>query len=336
MVEKILYEICDKMTDSLSQEQIQKLKNVLYIVFHNKIITEECTEIVPTETNEDLELIKMFMVFKRISGRKESTLLSYKNEILKFRCSLNKNLKEVNAMDIRYYLANLTIKQNNSLVTIRNKFHVLNSFYTFLEAEEIINKNPCKKIETVKINDIIKEPYTARELEAIRNACRNYRERALIETLYSTGLRVSEFCSLNINHIDFNKQEFNVIGKGNKERKVYLSDSACFYLQKYLEERFRNNDISSRSNEPLFINLRKKERIDTSGVQWIVREIGKRGNVTNVHPHRFRRTFATDLLERGMKVEEIMILLGHSRIETTMIYCKVNNTTIESSFHKYI
>ena len=335
MLEKIIINICDQMSEILTQKQVQELKNVLYMNFHNKKVVEETTSIIPTEQDPDMIKIKMFVASKKVSGCAESSLKKYVYDIMKFKDAINKPFDEIVAMDVRWYLAMCQEIKKNKLTTIEGIRSSLYTFYSFLELEDLIKNNPMKRVEPVKIPTEIKKAFSAQEMEAIRSACEDIRKRAIIELLYSTGLRVSELCSLNIGDIDIYKQEFTVVGKGNKERKLYISDTAWFHLYRYILDRCKTENcmITSLKDAPLFVNKNKK-RLAESGVQWILRDIGRRANIENVHPHRFRRTFATDLLSRGMKIEEVMLLMGHAKIETTLIYCDIKDKSIKSSFYK--
>lgn len=126
------------------------------------------------------------------------------------------------------------------------------------------------------------------------------------------------------------KQELIVYGKGSKERKTYLTDGAKFYLRRYLQER------GAKPDEPLFVTLDSPHnRLTVAGVQYMLRQLGKRADVKNVHPHRFRRTIATDLLSRGMPIEQVKEFLGHEKLDTTMIYCTVKTESVQASHRKY-
>ena len=171
-------------------------------------------------------------------------------------------------------------------------------------------------------------------MEALRTSCSTLRDRALVEFLYSTGVRVSELVALNVGDIEMGRQELIVYGKGSKERKTYLTDSAKFYLRRYLQTRSAEEGINDR---PLFVTLDKPhDRLTVAGVQYMLRQLGQRAGVENVHPHRFRRTIATDLLNRGMPIEQVQRLLGHQRIDTTMMYAQVKQSNVKIAHRKYV
>lgn len=160
-----------------------------------------------------------------------------------------------------------------------------------------------------------------------RGNCRNPEKKA-----------VHFLCSLNVGDIDLYKQEFKVMGKGRKERRLYISDGACFHLYRYLRWRMSKEGLTMEelASKPLFVSAKKPySRMTVAGVQYLVKNLGKKAGVGNVHPHRFRRTFATDLLNRGMRIEEVMVLMGHTKIETTLIYCNIKQDNVRESYRKY-
>ena len=213
-----------------------------------------------------------------------------------------------------------------SATTLQSRIRYLSSFFDFLVNEEYIDRNPTSKIERVMVEKKIKRAFSDADIEALRKACDNKRDRAYIEFLYSTGTRVTESLSLNVKDVNFSEGEVIVFGKGHKERVVYLSDTASKYLQEYLEDRYAQPD------EPLFTHQVNHQRMTPRGAQVLLKEVGDKAGVENVHPHRFRRTMATHLLDRGMPIEQIKEVLGHERLDTTMIYCNVNSGKVKASF----
>lgn len=338
MLHELLINVLQQMSDSLDEKQLDKLQNVLYIQFHDKKIEEETYELEETDTDNDTYKIKMFVASKKVSGRQNNTLAQYVREIHNCRNTVNKPIEDITTMDLRWYFGMLRERNGISMVTLQGRMRYLNSFWTFLEREKLVNDNPVARIESLRIESTIKKAYSGQEIEALKMACDRERDRALIEFLYATGVRVSELCSLNVGDIDLYKQEFVVMGKGRKERRLYISDVASFHLFRYLKWRTQKERLSldELANKPLFATAKKPyERLTVAGVQYLVKQIGKKAGVGNVHPHRFRRTFATDLLNRGMRIEEVMVLMGHTKIETTLIYCNIRQDNVRESYRKY-
>lgn len=337
-IEELLMSVVQAMSNSLDEEQLDKLQNVLYIQFHGKKIVEEKNELQSTGTDSDTAKVRLFVASKKVSGRQDNTLAQYVREISNCRNALGKNIEDITTMDLRWYFGMLREVNKISMVTLQGRMRYLNSFWTFLQRERLVNDNPVARIESLRIESTIKKAFSAQEMEALRMACSRERDRALVEFLYATGVRVSELCSLSVGDIDLYKQEFQVMGKGRKERTIYINDVACFHLFRYLKWRAQKEGLTLEelASRPLFATVKRPyDRMTKAGVQYLLKQLGKRAGVGNVHPHRFRRTFATDLLNRGMRIEEVMVLMGHTKIETTLIYCNIKQDNVRESYRKY-
>ena len=332
MVEKVLERIVNEMAPHLDQGQLEHLSNVLYINFHGLEVQEQCTELVASGMNGDEAKIRMFVASKKAVNRQDATLKQYTREICNMLNFLGKRLEDITGMDLRYYYGVMREQRGIKMSTMQTRLHYLSSFWDFLNTEELVTGNPVKKVGLLKLEKVIKKPFSAAELEALRVNCTELRDRALVEFLYSTGVRVSEMVALNVGDIEMGKQELVVYGKGSKERKTYLTDGAKFYLRRYLQTR----EQEGLSEEPLFVTLDSPHnRLTVAGVQYMLRQLGERAKVKNTHPHRFRRTIATDLLSRGMPIEQVKEFLGHEKLDTTMIYCTVKEASVQSSHKKY-
>ena len=177
---------------------------------------------------------------------------------------------------------------------------------------------------------IVKEIYSGESLELMRDKCNNLRDLAIIDLLTSTGIRVGELVTLDISDIDFENRECIVLGKGNKERRVYFDARTKIHLQKYLLER-------TDKNPALFVSLQKPfKRLLISGVEIRLRNIGRELNLDKVHPHKFRRTLATMAIDKGMPIEQVQQLLGHQSIDTTLQYAMVNQINVKNSCKKFL
>ena len=177
---------------------------------------------------------------------------------------------------------------------------------------------------------VVKNVISDEGIEKLRDNCRELRDLAIIDLLYSTGIRVGELVNLNIDDIDLNDRECVVYGKGDKERRVYFDAKAKVHLKSYIESR-------SDDNEALFVTLDSPhERLKISGVEIRLRQLGRRLNIDRVHPHKFRRTMATRAIDKGMPIEQVQKILGHSQIDTTMQYAMVNQTNVKTSHQKYM
>lgn len=326
MKEKVIKEIEQKMASILNNEQKEKLKEVLSYTFFNIEVTA-----IKDELNEDTtDYAKLFISAKRIEGCSERTLNYYETTINNMIENINKKVNCIETEDLRNYLSEYQSKNNCSKVTIDNVRRILSSFFAWLEDEDYIVKSPVRRIHKVKATQTVKETYTDEELEEMRDACTEIRDLAMIDFLSSTGVRVGEL--VNLDRVDVNMQERScvVLGKGGKEREVYFDARTKIHLQNYLNTRTDNNSA-------LFVSLLKPyDRLKISGVEIRLRELGKKTNIKKVHPHKFRRTMATKAIDKGMPIEQVQVLLGHRKIDTTLQYAMVNQNNVRNSHKRFI
>lgn len=326
MKEKVIKEIEQKMASILNNEQKEKLKEVLLYTFYNIEVTSIKDELVADTT----DYAKMFIAAKRIEGCSERTLNYYETTIKTMVEKLSKKINSIETEDLRNYLSEYQAKNNCSKVTIDNVRRILSSFFAWLEDEDYIMKSPVRRIHKVKATQTVKETYTDEELEEMRDACVEIRDLAMVDFLASTGVRVGELVNLDRVDIDMQERSCVVLGKGGKEREVYFDARTKIHLQNYLNSRIDNNPA-------LFVSLlRPYDRLKISGVEIRLRELGKRINIKKIHPHKFRRTMATKAIDKGMPIEQVQVLLGHKKIDTTLQYAMVNQNNVRNSHKKFI
>lgn len=272
--------------------------------------------------------IKLFLAGKRLEGLSELTLKGYALDLRIFAEHIQKATAEITTADIRTYLGEFNRLKSSSL---SSKLSVLKSFFSWLTSEDILLKDPTKRIKPPKKEKRMPKALTVEELEMIREACRTPRERAMIEVYYATGARLTEVQQLNRDDIDWQTMSVQVVGKGNKERTVYLSFKAVYHLKKYLMRRIDNESA-------LFITERKPyRRLSNRGIQREVKQIAERSGVKkNVHPHIFRHTFATLLLNNGADLVSVQGLLGHEDPATTQIYAQVTDEKKKSAHKQFL
>lgn len=338
MIEKILENVVNEMLPHLDQKQLEQLQNVLYINFHGVEVKEEHYELADTGIDGDEAKIRMFIASKKAINRQTKTLMQYTREIYNMLDFLGKRLEDITGMDLRYYYGVMRERRGIKMSTMQTRLHYLSSFWDFMITEELVKSNPVKKVGLLKLEKVIKKPFSSEEMEALRLNCDGLRNRALVEFMYSTGVRVSELVSLNVQDIEMGKQRLVVYGKGSKERRSYLTDSANFYLKRYLKQRCDDEGVTIDQIQrmPLFVTLDfPHNRLTAAGVQYMLRSLGKRAGLDHVHPHRFRRTIATDLLNKGVPIEQVKEFLGHEKLDTTMLYCTIKEESVQASHRKY-
>ena len=206
----------------------------------------------------------------------------------------------------------------------------ISSFFSWLEEEDYILKSPMRRIHKIRTKKPVKEIITDEGIEKLRDGCKELRDLAMIDLLYSTGIRVGELVNLDITDVDFESRECKVFGKGDKERVVYFDAKTKIHLMEYITSR-RDNETA------LFVSLNAPhERLKISGVEIRLRQLGRSLNLDRIHPHKFRRTMATRAIDKGMPIEQVQKILGHSQIDTTMQYAIVNQSNVKVSHQKYM
>ena len=314
--------ILNEMADFLSIAQMKKLQEVLL-----KNLSSETPQ---REQTSNETYLKMFIDAKQIEACSERTLQYYKMTVEHLLATLDVPVRKMTTDEIRSYLANYQQRNNCSKVTVDNVRRNISSFFSWLEEEDYILKSPMRRIHKIKTKQSVKETISDEMIEKLRDNCECARDLAMIDLLYSTGIRVGELVRLNISDIDFEERECIVYGKGDKERRVYFDAKAKLHLQNYINSRHDDNPA-------LFTTLDAPyDRLKISGVEIRVRELGRKISMERIHPHKFRRTMATRAIDKGMPIEQVQKLLGHSQIDTTMQYAMVNQNNVKTAHQKYM
>ena len=328
MKNEFITEITQQMLQILNNAELEKLQKILEQTLSEYELTK--SEHKDTKEYSNYNFMELFLSAKKVEGCSFKTLKYYRATIETMLSTIDKEVKHIVTDDLRDYLTNHQIERNSSRVTIDNIRRILSSFFAWLEDEDYIVKSPVRRIHKVKTGTNIKETYTDEALELMRDNCTELRDLAMIDMLASTGMRVGEMVLLNREDINFGERECVVFGKGDKERIVYFDARTKIHLQNYLNSRSDNNPA-------LFVSLKAPhERLQISGVEVRLREFGQKLNIAKVHPHKFRRTLATMAIDKGMPIEQLQKLLGHSRIDTTLQYAMVKQSNVKLAHRKYI
>ncbi|WP_304683241.1 site-specific tyrosine recombinase/integron integrase [uncultured Clostridium sp.] len=323
---EVINKIEKEMIELLDSEQMKKLHEILINNLSGLSIYKEKGE----KNKLKLNYCDKFICAKSIEGCSSKSIKYYKSTIENMLNKINKSIKDIKTEDLRWYLAEYSLNHKCSNVTIDNIRRIISSFFSWLEEEDYILKSPARRIRKIKTEKVVKETYSDENIEILRDNCIEIRDLAIIDLLNSTGMRVGELVKLNISDINFNERECIVIGKGNKQRKVYFDAKAKIHLQNYLSTRTDNNDA-------LFVSLLKPyNRLQINGVEIRLRQLGKKLNINKVHPHKFRRTLATRAIDKGMPIEQVQQLLGHTKIDTTLQYAMVNQINVKNSHRRFV
>ena len=321
MEEKIVA-VVNEMAEVLNVAQLKKLQEVLLKNFN------ENTKVEQPITNS--EYLRLFIDAKSIEGCSARTIKYYSSTIEHMLSKMQTPIRKITTEIMREYLVDYQKQRNCSKTTVDNIRRNISSFFSWLEEEDYILKSPMRRIHKIKTKSVVKEVISDEEVEKLRDNCSTLRDLAIIDLLYSTGIRVGELVRLNIADIDFESRECIVFGKGDKERRVYFDAKTKIHLKEYIDSREDNNIA-------LFVSLNAPHnRLKISGVEIRLRQLGRRLNLKAIHPHKFRRTMATRAIDKGMPIEQVQKILGHSQIDTTMQYAIVNQNNVKISHQKYM
>ena len=318
----------------LDNFQMKQLQSAMETVLCNYEIWTAATELLEKEKadyqEENRNVLTKFLAAKRIEGCSENTSKYYHTTIEAMQAMLQKSVKRIMTEDLRKYLTDYQERRQSGRVTMDNIRRILSSYFTWLEDEDFILKSPVRRIHKVKTALCIKETYKDEDLERMRDCCDELRDMAIIDMLASTGMRIGEMVLLNRRDINYNERECVVLGKGDKERIVYFDARTKLHLLDYLESR-------TDDNPALFVSLRAPyERVKIGCIETRLRELGKKLNIAKVHPHKFRRTLATMAIDKGMPIEQLQRLLGHQRIDTTLMYAMIKQSNVKIAHKKFI
>ena len=321
-MEEKLVNILNEMAEYLSVPQMKKLQEVLL---------ENLSDTTARKENiENSDYLMLFLDAKRIEGCSERTLQYYRVTVEQMLNKISTPIRKMTTDEIRTYLVEYQQRGGVSKMTIDNIRRNISSFFSWLEEEDYILKSPMRRIHKIKTKTVVKEVISDENMEKMRDACEEVRDLAMIDLLYSTGIRVGELVRLNIADVNMEQRECVVFGKGDKERRVYFDAKAKIHLMEYIASRTDNNPA-------LFVSLDgRHKRLGISGVEIRLRQLGRKLSLNRIHPHKFRRTMATRAIDKGMPIEQVQKILGHSQIDTTMQYAIVNQNNVKTSHQRYI
>ena len=321
----------EDMEPVLTVRNLKLAKSSLNDVLNNysieRLESDECD-------NSVFSVLEVFLKTKTLEGRSKLTVERYRYVLTRMFLQIHVPLKQITVVHLREYLLEQK-KYGIADTTLESLRQVICGFFNWMFNERYIDINPALNLNKIKCAKKVRPPYSDVEIEELKEACmigHNARyacmDKALIATMLTTGCRISEICTLNRNDIDFNAKECTVLGKGNKERTVFLDDVTCALLKRYLDSR-------TDFEEALFIGKRG-ERLTPGGVRYRLRVLAKESNIENVHPHRFRRTFATNLINHGMQIQDVASILGHEKLDTTMRYVYIDKSNVKNAYHRYL
>lgn len=332
-MENFANEFVSKLDGKISDEALRTVLQELQVFTSNYDISQRETHVVPYQSNVP-DCYRVYMVAKKIEGMSPESMKTYNFYLTDFFEHINRPFEQVTTNDIRIYLYETQKRTGISNRTLDGKRLVINTFMDWCWKEGYIPNNPCASIKPIKFEEKPREPLSNMELEIVRDACENYRDKAMIELFYSTGCRLSEMVNLKISDIDFISKEVHLFGKGSKHRTSYLNAKAEYMLKKYFELERPKESIS----DSVFVIFRKPYNgMQKGSIYARVKAIQKRSGIErSLFPHLLRHTMATTALNRGMNVAEVKEILGHEKLDTTMIYAKISHDSVKFNHKRYI
>lgn len=327
MHEQFMNAITVILDDYITGEKARELITKIAVVANDYEITKRTTEIAVVE--DIPQEMKAYLVTKKIEGMADGSLDQYRMALEEMFRYIQKPVNQIKTNDVRTYLYMVQKDRGISNRTLENRRSMISAFLEWCANEEYIQKNPTRQIKPIKFSSDPREPLSGIEMEMLRNACETLRDRAMIEFFYSTGCRVSEMVNMDLADVDFGRKEVVLFGKGSKYRTVYMNPKCEIALKRYLDARGEKHE-----DDALFTSERAPyQRMQKRGIETRIKKLGELAGISrNVFPHLIRHTAATDGLNRGMDITEVQRILGHSNINTTLIYSKVDADRTKSDF----
>lgn len=327
---ELINSIVNGLEHYVDPSDMQEVKNIIIGCCYKYDIQSKCTE-VSVYDNFNEKMLRQFIATKRVEGRSNKTLERYElfiKKLIDFYPGLT--FKEITTSNLRFFLAMYQEQGKDSNTTMDGIRRIYTSFFNWLADEDFIDKSPAKRLSKIKHDTMKEEPYTESEMESLMLAAKSIKDKAILEFMYSTACRVSELCKAKLTDIDFIGKRVTLHGKGNKDRVVPIMDKTMFYIEKYMSQRGFDDGCDA-----LFITSRKPYRPMTAdAVRRKLATIANIADVKNAHPHRYRVTRITTLLKRGMKLEEVQLIAGHTDISTTAMYNRSDIALVESEFRR--
>ena len=273
-----------------------------------------------------MDMLKAYLDAKLIEGRSENTIERYRYAIVNMLNAVQCPIRQISVFHLRSYLMRERERglSDQSLEGMRSVF---SAFFNWLQRENLIRVNPCSNLGPIKCAKKVRIPYSEIDIEKLKSACSCIRDKAIITFLLTTGCRISEVVGLNRDDVDLRSMSCKVLGKGNKERMVYFDSVATMYIRGYL--------LSRIDNKPALFIGKGTERMTPGGVRRMLNTVAEIAGVDHVHPHRFRRTLATNLIAHGMPIQEVARILGHDKLDTTMKYVYLDDQDVQNSYRRY-
>lgn len=326
--EEMINEIMMRIQKYVPDENLSNVENEIVCCAYKYDISQKKTYEIVEYDDYNGKLLNLYLGSLAVEGKSPKTIQRYALVLKMFNENIHKSLRDVTTNDLRYYLACYKSQRHVSGTTLDGMRRVFTAFFNWLEVEEYILKSPARRVSRIKKDTKKERELHEDELEKLANGCKNIRDRALLEFMYATAARVSEIAAININDVNFQEKSVLLHGKGGKDRTSFFTDKAAYYLKEYLNTRKDNN-------EALFVSLKNpNNRVTKDSIEQMVRSLGKKVDLDKIHPHRFRVTRITILVNRGMALQDVQEIAGHADINTTQMYYRGNREHVRAEYMK--
>ena len=325
---------CLKLEGVLPPEEIRAIRELLGAYSIGYQISPIKTDLAVTDYQLP-QAYYIYMASKEQDGRMaESSKKQYRMCLENMLFRMRMPLDQITVNHIRLYLHEISTNPKTgkklSKATVNQRKAIIRSFFKWCYEEEYIQKDPSVRIKEERTDSKPRTAYKDTQIEAMRQACDSPRTRAIVDLLASSGIRVAECAGLNISDVDLDNRELTVFGKGGKWRTAFMDAAAVVSLKAYLQT--RDDDSPA-----LFVGSRKPHgRLSTDAIRRTLHKLSPAAGVEDVIPHRFRHTTATAAIERGMPIESVQVILGHSNISTTLRYAHVSKEKVKRDHSTYM
>lgn len=322
-------DLVSRLVPQLPGDQLQSVLTALDEMSRSYDIQAKITDIITSGGVPDA--VRLYIASKSVENLAKGTLRNYLSTLSLFFSVVRHPVDEVTSADCRLWLNWYKTNYKICSSTYEHKRIVLNSFFEWCVDEDLIRRSPMRHVRPIRVDDPERLPMTALELEKVRDSCKSLRQKAMVDFLYSTACRVSEFCDMNISDVDFTEHVVHIrCGKGGKGRTTFMNAEAEISLRAYLASRTDNCPALFVSSKGTRCRLGKK------AVEVEINKIVSRCDLSvKVTPHVFRHTAASLALQRGMPIDQVQKWLGHARIQTTLRYAKNLNFDVKISHQKF-
>lgn len=317
--------LLNEMERVLATEVSAAQRDRIMAVFTESLDGYELNIVKQADITQD-DLLDAYLAALGIEGRSAKTIERYRYLIMRMMEAVKTPTRKITVYHLRKYLADEKARGISDR-TLESTRQVFSAYFNWLQRERLIDQNPTANLGAIKYQKKEKDVYSDVDLERMKFGCKSLRDRAIIAFLRATGCRISEMCGLDRDNVDLQSMECKVLGKGNKERTVFLDQVSAATLQAYLDT--RDDDY------PALFTGKGTDRMKPGGIRKMLAELGESAHVFHVHPHKFRRTTATNLIRHGMPIQEVAAILGHDKLDTTMQYVIMNKSELKNSYRKF-